>query len=108
MKIYAVSKGEGKQLNVKNTKFFTNKTDAENYRNSLTTIADFSITRKYNAETNELIWENKWFEGKNVSESDKEYFTMNWKSGALHGQVIEVEWVKDEYNPYTITEIEVN
>ena len=94
MKIYVVSKGQGKNLNTKTAKFFATKEKAEAYRKTLDKIGTYEIMRK---DGKEIVW----YEG-HPSAWDKKYCE---RIGKMDGFM--VEWVEDVYNPYTITEIEV-
>ena len=108
MTIYAVSKGEGKNLHVKNTKFFLNKMDAEKYYESLSTMGDYQTVRTFDRATNKVLHESTAYMGKNVSEQDKYYFDLNLSSDFPdNSYYVKCEWERRLYNPYVITSLEV-
>ena len=95
MKIYVVSKGEGKNLHTKTAKFFATREKAEAYRKTLDKIGTYE--RLYNENTKSEI---VWYVG-HMTERDK-----NFRRRSLCTDLT-VDWFEDVYNPYTITEIEV-
>ena len=107
MTIYAVSRGEGKQLYVAKTKFFVNKEDAEAYRETKTYMGDYHIIRKYDRATNELLFECCFYSGKNVSESDKQIADKNHQVGNWYPYYVKCFWERRPTNNYVVTPIEV-